>query len=70
MLAKVKKWGNSLGLIVPAEVARSRGIRDGDVLEVELLRKVPSPEELAGTVEFRRSLKALLREMEAGWEDR
>ena len=69
MLAKVKKWGNSLGLIVPADVVRSQGIRDGDVLEVEIRRKSPSPEELGGTVEFKTDLAALLREVEEGWKD-
>lgn len=70
MLAKVKRWGNSLGLIVPADVVRDRGIRDGDVVDVEFRRRVPPPEELGGTVRFRRTLSAHLKEMEGGWEDR
>ncbi len=70
MLAKVKKWGNSLGLIVPAEAIRSQGIREGDILEVELRRKAPSLEDLGGTVVFHTKLSVLLGEMEEGWEDR
>ena len=70
MLAKVKKWGNSLGLIVPADVVRSRGIRDGDVVDIEIRRKARSPEELGGTVRFRTDVARLLAEMEEGWEDR
>ena len=70
MLAKMKKWGNSLGLIVPADVVRIRGLRDGDVVDVEIRRKVRSPEELCGTVKLRMNLATLLAEMEEGWEDR
>jgi len=70
VLAKVKRWGNSLGLIVPAGVVKSQGIRDGDVIEVEIRRRSPSLEELGGTVEFKTDLGTLLREVEEGWEDR
>ncbi len=47
MITRVKRWGNSLGLIVPAEVARRQNIRDGDYLEVEIRRRVPTPSELS-----------------------
>ncbi|MBI4415351.1 MAG: AbrB/MazE/SpoVT family DNA-binding domain-containing protein [Euryarchaeota archaeon] len=70
MIAKVKRWGNSLGLVVPAPVVREHGLRDGDVVEVEIRRRIPHPHELAGTVKFRTPLHVLLREMEEGWEDR
>ncbi len=52
MFARVKRRGNSFVLTVPADVFRGRGVRDGDVVEVELRRKVPPPEELGGTVKF------------------
>ena len=69
MITRVKRWGNSLGLIVPAEVARSQNIRDGDYLEVEIRRRVPTPSELSGTWTFRRNLPELIREMKEGWDD-
>ena len=69
MITRVKRWGNSLGLIVPAEVARSQNIRDGDYLEVVIRRRVPTPSELSGTWKFRRNLPDLIREMKEGWDD-
>lgn len=69
MIAQAKKWGNSLGLIVPAELVRSQNIRNGDYLEIEIRRKIPRPDELSGTWKFRRNLRELIREMEAGWND-
>ncbi len=70
MLAKVKKWGNSLGLIVPADLVRTKGLRDGDMVDFEIKRKVRSPEELCGTIKLKMGLADLLAEMEGGWEDR
>jgi antitoxin component of MazEF toxin-antitoxin module len=69
VIARAKKWGNSLGLIVPAEVVRAHNIRDGDYLELEVRRRVPRPDELSGSWKFRRSLTDLIREMEEGWDD-
>lgn len=69
MITRAKKWGNSLGLIVPAAVAHSYNIQDGDYLEVEIRRRVPRPDELSGTWKFRRNLSELIREMKEGWDD-
>ncbi len=69
MLATVKKWGNSIGLVVPADVVRREGIRPGDAVEIEVRRRVPALEELAGSVKLRHNLRSLLGEMERGWDD-
>jgi len=69
MLAKAKKWGNSIGFIVPADVVRMEGIRPGDVVDVQIRKRIPSLEELSGTVKLRHNLRDLLREMEEGWDD-
>jgi antitoxin MazE len=34
MKAKIAKWGNSLGLRLPAEVVRDYGIKEGQVVEI------------------------------------
>ncbi len=68
VIAKVRKWGNSLGLLGPAPVVRAHGLRDGDCVEIEL-RRIPHLHELGGTVKFRTPLHVLLREMEQGWDD-
>jgi antitoxin component of MazEF toxin-antitoxin module len=47
MRAKVKKWGNSLGLIIPADVASKEGIKEGDEVEYQL-KKYSDVKELFG----------------------
>jgi len=69
VLAKVRRWGNSLGLIVPADIVRARGLREGDQVDIEIRQRVPTIEELAGSFQLRTNLKTLLREMEEGWDD-
>lgn len=39
MEAELKQWGNSLGIIVPAEKLRELGVDAGDLIEVEILPK-------------------------------
>ena len=37
--AKVKQWGNSLGLIIPKDIARLEELSEGDVVKVEISKE-------------------------------
>ena len=69
MLAKAKKWGNSIGLVIPAEIVKRERIRPGDAVELVVRRRLPRLEELGGTLKLHHKLEDLLREMEEGWGD-
>ena len=69
VIARAKKWGNSLGFILPDEVVHTYDIRNGDFLEVEIRRKLPRPQDLSGTWKFRRGLRDLIREAKKGSDD-
>lgn len=43
----MKKWGNSLGLIIPSDVANNAGLREGDEVEFQL-KKCSDVKELFG----------------------
>lgn len=47
MRTRVKKWGNSLGLIIPADLASKEGLREGDEVEYQL-KKCDDIKELFG----------------------
>jgi hypothetical protein len=47
MRAKVKRWGNSLGLIIPADVAAQEELKEGDEVEYQL-KKCDDVKELFG----------------------
>ena len=69
MLTKAKKWGNSIGLVIPSDLVKKEGIHPGGTVEVVVRRRLPRLEELGGTVKLRHNLEDLLREMEEGWDD-
>lgn len=47
MRARVKKWGNSLGLIIPADLVSKEGLKEGDEVEYQL-KKCDGVKELFG----------------------
>jgi bifunctional DNA-binding transcriptional regulator/antitoxin component of YhaV-PrlF toxin-antitoxin module len=47
MRGKVKKWGNSLGLIIPKEIASRERLKEGDEVEYQL-KKCDDVKELFG----------------------
>jgi len=69
VLTKAKKWGNSIGLVIPSNLVKKERIRPGDTVEIVVRRRLPRLEELGGTVKLRHNLEQLLREMEEGWDD-
>ncbi len=69
VLAKAKKWGNSIGLVIPSDLVKREGIRPGDTVEVVLRRRLPRLEELGGTVRLRHNLEDVLLEMEEGSDE-
>ena len=36
---ELKEWGNSIGVIVPAEKLRELGLQKGDRIEIEIVQK-------------------------------
>ena len=37
--AKIKKWGNSLGLIIPKDIVKTEDLNTGDTVKVEILKE-------------------------------
>ncbi len=62
---KTKQWGNSIGIIIPKEVAREKGIQAEDEVLVEIEKKSLQKtvlQELFGTLKTNKSTEQLLRE--------
>lgn len=64
--ARVRKIGNSLGVVIPSEEAKRSGIKEGDVVEIEIQRRV-SFKELFGSAKFSKSTDELVKEAREGW---
>jgi antitoxin component of MazEF toxin-antitoxin module len=39
VLCRTKKWGNSLGLIIPKDTVRELGLSEDDEVEIDMVKK-------------------------------
>ena len=61
----MRKWGNSLGVVIPSEEVSKEGLRENDEVEV-VIRKALDIRELFGKYKFR-DLQKLKEELREGW---
>jgi len=62
----VRKWGNSLGVVIPREEASKEGIRENDEVEI-VIRKAVDIRELFGKFKFK-DLQRVKEEIRKGWQ--
>jgi antitoxin component of MazEF toxin-antitoxin module len=62
LTTKIRKWGNSYGIIIPHEILRRKNIREGEVVDAILLKKGNVLRETFGTHKFSKSVKQLMKE--------
>lgn len=70
--ARVKKWGNSLGVVIPAGIARRQELAPGDAVRIRIEPVRLRVKDIAGIL--REELKDLDwkqvdRDLATGWEE-
>ncbi len=63
--SKLKKWGNSYGVVVPKEIVEKEGLREGELVEISV-RKAAEIERLFGRYPFK-DLQSQKDAMKKGW---
>ena len=67
IISKVRRVGNSLTVVIPAEEAKARQINEGDVVQIEIQRKV-NIRDLFGSVRFSKTSQEMKEEdRKKGW---
>lgn len=61
---RIRKWGNSFGILLPLESLRSRGLKEGEEIDVVILRKKNTLRETFGKVKFSKPVSQLMKEMD------
>jgi antitoxin component of MazEF toxin-antitoxin module len=61
----MRKWGNSLGVVIPREEASKEGLHENDEVEI-VIRKAVDIRQLFGKYKFR-DLQSLKDELREGW---
>jgi antitoxin component of MazEF toxin-antitoxin module len=68
IISRVRRVGNSLSVVIPAEEAKSQQISEGDVVQIEIHRKV-NIKDLFGSVKFSKSSQEMKDEDKRTWGD-
>ena len=64
--SKIKRWGNSFGVLVPKEIVEKEGLKEGEEVEISV-RKVSDIKHLFGKYPFK-DLTLQKEKMRKGWE--
>jgi hypothetical protein len=67
----VRRWGRSLGVVIPREEVRRKGLRPGQRVQIAV-EPLPGPDDFAdicGTVKWRKSAQEYKDELRRLWGD-
>lgn len=68
---QTKKWGNSLGVVIPIWAVEKFGLKPEENIIIEINKKENALKELFGAIKFKKSTKQILqdarKEMESKW---
>lgn len=65
---RVRRVGNSLSIVIPAEEARAQRISEGDMVQIEIQKKI-NIKDLFGSVKFKKSAQEMKNEDKKSWGD-
>ena len=68
-LVKTKKWGNSLGLILPAELVKAEHLKAGEEVIIKIEKKHTALLGLFGTLPSKKSADQVIKEFRKGFKD-
>jgi hypothetical protein len=70
---KTKKWGNSLGIIIPSKDAENLNLKENQTIRIDINIKNENPlKEMFGAFKFKRPTEEILKEirgeLKSKWE--
>ena len=70
VLAQIRKWGRSLGVVIPQDATKKEGLKEGNKVRL-IISKPGNPfKEMFGTLKAKRPTKQSLRELrKEGWDE-
>lgn len=68
---KTKRWGNSIGIVIPQETVEALGIKQDEFIIVDVQKKENVLRELFGNLKFKKTatelLKKVRKDLEGKW---
>ena len=62
IVGKIKRWGNSVGLLIQKEDAKKLGLKENDEVAAEITKKTNVLKELFGAGKFSKPTEEILKE--------
>lgn len=62
-----RKWGNSLGIIIPKEVVEEEQLQENERIVVEIKKKHSAKDFFGLLNDWKRSAEEIKKEMKKGW---
>ncbi len=66
--SKIRKWGNSYGVILPKQFLESEHLQEEDVVKINVTAKKADIAKLRGLWKFKRPIKEIMKEIKEGYE--
>lgn len=65
---KTKKWGSSIGIVIPSEIVKKENIKPDETIKV-VIKKTPLAKILLGLgpVKDKRPTEEIIKELRKGW---
>ena len=67
---KTKKWGNSIGIIIPSETVEKFNIKPEEEIVIEIGKKSNVLKEMFGTMKSKKSTEQILKEARKDFESK
>ncbi len=68
--AKLRKWGRSMGIVIPMETVREANLSEGEVIGLRIFNRKNPLKETFGKLKFKKSTEELLREVDKeAWDE-
>ncbi|MBS3080477.1 AbrB/MazE/SpoVT family DNA-binding domain-containing protein [Candidatus Pacearchaeota archaeon] len=62
--SKLRKWGNSFGIVVPQKAIEEENIKEGDEITVLLGKKKPNLRKLFGAHKFKEPVEEIMKKID------
>ncbi len=68
--SQVRKWGSSVGIVIPKEAAKRANVKEGDTIRLLVMGKNNPIAETFGIAKLKRPTKKILEEIDReGWDE-
>jgi len=68
--AQLRKWGGSIGIIIPKETIEKGKFKEGQEIEILILKKTNALRETFGKIKLRKTTEQMMKEIrEESWDE-